>query len=56
MYQLRTYVLEINIPKKPVRVLINGKETSNWKYDSGKVMLTVSQNNVREKQTINVVK
>lgn len=56
IYPSRTYELEINIPGKPARVLINGKETSNWKYDPGKVMLTVSQNNVREKQTIKIVK
>ena len=56
MYQSRTYELEINIPEKPAQILINGKPNSSWKYDSGKMMLTVSQNNVREKQTINIVK
>ena len=56
MYQSRTYELEITIPKKPARVLVNKKEISGWKYDSDKVMLTVNQNNVREKQTIKIVK
>jgi len=56
MYQSRTYELEINIPEKPTQILINGKPNSSWKYDLGKVMLTVSQGNVRKKQTIKIVK
>jgi len=56
MYQSRTYELEITIPEKPARVLVNKKKISGWKYDSDKVMLTVNQNNVREKQTIKIVK
>lgn len=56
MYQSRTYELEITIPEKPARVLVNEMEISGWKYDSDKVMFTVSQNNVREKQTIKIVK
>jgi alpha-glucosidase (family GH31 glycosyl hydrolase) len=56
MYQSRTYELEINSSAKPAQVLVNGSKTENWSYDSGKVMLTVSQNNVREKQTIKVIK
>jgi alpha-glucosidase (family GH31 glycosyl hydrolase) len=56
MYQSRTYKLEINSSAKPTQVLVNGSKTENWNYDSGKVVLTISQYNVREKQTINIVK
>ncbi len=56
MHASRTYELEINIPVKPSGVLINGRPDSGWRYDSGKLMLTISRSNTKEKQTIKIVK
>jgi alpha-glucosidase len=53
----RTFQLEIETPHKPAQVLINGSKTENWKYDSsGKVILSVYQKQIREKQVIRILK
>jgi alpha-glucosidase len=56
MYQSRTYELEVNLPSKPKQVMVNGKVHENWEYHSGKVTLSVSQENVHEKQTVKLSK
>ncbi|NCB07053.1 MAG: DUF5110 domain-containing protein [Bacteroidia bacterium] len=56
MYQSRTFELEIYLPSKPGQVLVNGNADGNWEYNQGKVTLSVLQKNVREKQTITIVK
>jgi len=56
MYESRTYSLEFQFQAKPAEIWINNKLTDKWEYDSGKVMLTVSQKNIREKQSIKILK
>jgi len=56
MFTSRTYQLEIDIPHKPSQVLINGRNTEDWKIDlSGKVILFVNQKNTSEKQMITIL-
>ena len=53
----RTYQMEIDIAQKPLQVTINGNRIENWKYDSsGKVILTVYQKKLEEKQVIKIIK
>ena len=57
IYQSRTYDLEIHSLVKPDQILVNGSKSENWKYDSsGKVMLSVTQKNILEKQIVKIIK
>ena len=48
----KTYHLELNIPEKPSKVLVNDRLVENWKYsESGKVILETSRKD-NEKLTI----
>ena len=53
----RTYQLEIAMPHKPSLIRINGTRAESWNYTpSGKVILSVSQKKLQEKQVIRIVK
>ena len=56
IYKSRIYELEINLPSRPTQIMVNGNAIENWKYGSGKVVLPVSQKDIREKQTIKILK
>ena len=57
MFTSRNFQLEINSSKKPIKVMVNGNKSENWKYNSsGKVLICVSQKKVSEKQVIELFK
>ena len=40
----KTYHLEVNVPGKPSKVLVNGSPAEYWKYsESGNLMLVTSR-------------
>jgi alpha-glucosidase (family GH31 glycosyl hydrolase) len=53
-YESRTYEVEILLPNQPKEVLVDNKKISDWEYKNGKVYLTVSQPNVREKIVVSI--
>jgi hypothetical protein len=53
----RTYLLEIEIPQKPVKVILNNQTVENWQFDiSGKLKILVNQNQTSVKKEIEIVK
>jgi alpha-glucosidase len=50
----KTYHLELNIPEKPSKVLVNNRLVENWNYsESGKVLVAASRSD-NEKLTIQI--
>ena len=57
MFTSRTYQFEIEIPQKPVKVILNRQTVENWQFDnSGKLKIMVNQNQTRQKQLVEIVK
>jgi len=57
MFTSRTYLLEIEIPKKPVKVILNNQTVENWQFEnSGMLKILVNQNPTSEKQEVEIVK
>ncbi|MGI6048357.1 MAG: TIM-barrel domain-containing protein [Petrimonas sp.] len=52
MPQKRTWELEVLSAKKPTRVLVNGSEINDWKYENGAVCFKVVQEAPDKKMTI----
>jgi hypothetical protein len=53
-YESRTYEVEILLPNQPKEVLVDNKKISDWEYKNGKVYLTVSQPDVRERIVVSI--
>ena len=50
----KTYHLELNVPGKPSKVMVNGSPAENWKYsESGRIILLASRKD-NEKLTIQI--
>ncbi len=51
----RTYLLEFYFQGKPRQVWVNNKKTRDWKFDAGKLSITIQQGNRSEKQMITIL-
>ncbi|HEY3369788.1 MAG TPA: TIM-barrel domain-containing protein [Prolixibacteraceae bacterium] len=56
IYTSRTYQLEIDFPRKPKNVWVNGNKSKSWIFDhSGKVLLIMNKKSTTEKQVITIL-
>ena len=54
MPSARTYVFEVALERKPARVLVNGKAVKGWKWDAGKLCVSVSGMAVSQELTLSI--
>jgi alpha-glucosidase (family GH31 glycosyl hydrolase) len=50
----RTYLLEFYFHRKPRQVWVNNKKINNWRFDAGKLAITIQQGNRSEKQMVTI--
>jgi alpha-glucosidase (family GH31 glycosyl hydrolase) len=56
MGESRTYEIELNIPEKPSKILVNNKLVEDWKFGNAVVSLWVSKNQSEDEVSIKVLR
>jgi alpha-glucosidase (family GH31 glycosyl hydrolase) len=53
----RTFSIEIVIPEKPIKIMVNNQIIERWEYDkSGKVIVFIHRNKLAERETMQIFK